>query len=111
MLIKVKASREPRAPMPTTTRVDLKGEVTPSLSQTIQQPALAREVATRIAADVLGDRQHTILQTLDYLRKTRASRGGVGEPLRTIEGTSEYPELYDENGYRISEFGRAGREE
>lgn len=108
MLIKVKASREPRAQMPTTTRIDLKGEMTPSLSQTIQQPALAREVATRIAGDVLGERQHSVLKQLDILRKTRAARGGVGEPLQTIEGTLEYPDLYDANGYRISDRSQFG---
>lgn len=107
MLIKVRATPEPRAPMPTTARVDLKGEMTPSLSQTIQQPALAREVATRIAGDVLGSRQQSVLQQLDYLRKTRASRGGVGAPLQAAEGLVELPDLYDASGYKISEFGHS----
>lgn len=51
------------------------------MSETIQQPALAREAATKIAGSVLAGQHDNVKSQLDVLRRTRASRGGVGAPL------------------------------
>ena len=108
MLIRIRRSKEPHKPMPTVTRVDLTQQVIPSLSQTIQQPALAREKATEIAGSILEKRQGSIKQQLDFLRSTRASRGGLGAELEVpvhlrgdgivVDGKVE---IYDPQGYRV----------
>ena len=101
MLLKFKKSPEPRQQMATTLRQDLEGKTVPSLSETIQQPALAREVAVKIAGSVLGERHESTLKQLDHLRKTRAARGGVGAPLIVPAHLQSEPELYNPAGYRI----------
>lgn len=115
MLIRFKKSREVRPPLPTTLRLDLESNLLPSVSQTIHQPTLAREAAVKIAVSVLGAHQQNVLSQLDILRKTRASRGGVGAPLQTIGGV-DVPHIYDPGsptgpeGYRIGGRSHAERD-
>lgn len=108
ILLRLKRSLDKKRPSPPTTRVDLTGETVPNLSETIHQPALAREAAVHVAGSMLTERQENIRQQLDILRKTRASRGGTGAPLdvpghlQSEQVVAEgKPVLFDPQGYRI----------
>jgi hypothetical protein len=100
VIIKSKSSPPPSPPQPKVTRVDLHQQVVPNLTETLQQPALAREVAVTVAGEVLKDRHDNIKKQLDILRRTRAARGGVGAPLDVpAHLRGDVVEVYDPKGY------------